>query len=130
MFIPIPKATILLPTPKKDNPDLKHLFIIITKPNKDNKILTVNISSCNNYYYDSTCILAKNCHSFINKKSYIAYRHSKVFSVNELNKLSFKSLEPIKDSIFNRICLGLLKSKHTPFGIKEFYEFNFGEHNN
>jgi hypothetical protein len=68
MFLPLPRATLLLATPKSGKDDLKHLFIILTNANQDDDVLIVNISSLSNRC-DDTCILNSSDHSFIKHKS-------------------------------------------------------------
>ncbi|MDC0920039.1 hypothetical protein OAQ81_01815 [Candidatus Thioglobus sp.] len=120
MFLPLPRATLLLATPKSGKDDLKHLFIILTNANQDDDVLIVNISSLSNRC-DDTCILNSSDHSFIKHKSYIAYKHSNIIKVDKLESLVIKQYEPINIEIFNKICSGLLKSKHTSPKIKKFY---------
>lgn len=120
MLIPLPKATLLVATPKPKNQDLKHLFIILTKP-VDGVIITVNLSTCKTKFYDKSCILEKGEHSFIKHKSYIAYNRSEILKVTQLKNITIRQLEQVSDDIFNRITSGLLKSKQTPNKIKKFF---------
>lgn len=105
MFLPLSRATLLLATPKSG---------------KNDDVLIVNISSLSNRC-DETCILNSSDHSFIRHKSYIAYKHSNIINVDKLEPLVIKQYEPINIDMFNKICSGLLKSKHTSPKIKKFY---------
>jgi hypothetical protein len=107
-------------TPKQENNELKHLFIILTKP-VDGEVIVVNLSSCKDPFYDNSCILNKDNHSFIKHQSYISYRHSKIFKVVELEYKIVKQLEPVSNDVFNRITSGLLKSKEDPNKVKKFF---------
>ena len=93
---------------------------MLTNPNQDNDVLIVNISSLSNRC-DETCTLNSSDHSFIKHKSYIAYKYSNITRVDKLETLIVKQYEPINIDIFNKICSGLLKSKHTPLKAKRFY---------
>ncbi len=120
MFVPLPKATLLVATPKSGNQNLKHLFIILTNP-VNNEIITVNLSTCKTKFYDKSCILNKGDHPFIKHKSYIAYHHSKILTITKLKSMTIKQLQPVSDNVFQRIISGLLQSKQTPNKIKQFY---------
>lgn len=120
MFIPLPKATLLVATPKQGNQNLKHLFIMLTAP-IDDDVITVSLSSCKTQFYDKSCILNKGEHSFIKHKSYIAYHRSGVLKVIQLENMTIKQLEQVSDDVFKRIIGGLLKSKQTPNKVKKFY---------
>lgn len=120
MFIPLPKATLLVATPKQGNQDLKHLFIILTTP-VDGVVITVNLSSCKTPFYDQSCILDKGDHSFIRHKGYIAYHRAEILKTTQLENMTIKQLEQVTDDVFSRIVGGLLKSKQTPNKVKKFF---------
>jgi len=87
VFTPLPKATLLVATPKQGNQDLKHFFIILTTP-VDGVVITVNLSSCKTPFYDPSCILDKGDHSFIKHKSYIVYRHAEILKITQLENMT------------------------------------------
>ncbi len=120
MFAPLPKATLLVATPKQGNQDLQHLFIILTAP-IDGTVITVNLSSCKTKFYDKSCVLEKGDHSFIKHKSYIAYHHSEILKITQLKNMSIRQLEQVTENVFNRITSGLLKSKQTPNKVKKLF---------
>ncbi len=71
-------ATFLLSTPTDDDPNLKHLFVLLTNPvfvEKDSceKILLAGFSSARSGNYDKTCIINKGEHPFLRQKIYVAY---------------------------------------------------------
>lgn len=108
----------LIPTPKPDNPELKHLFIILTKP-VNGKIAMVNLSSCKNNFYDKSCVLNSNDHKFIKAKSYIAYQYATIIETNKLQSMAVYDM--VNDAVFKKICAGLLASKRTKPEVKTFY---------
>ena len=120
MFVPLPKATLLVATPKQGNQDLQHLFIILTAP-IEGAIITVNLSSCKTKFYDKSCVLEKGDHSFIKHKSYIAYHRSEILKITQLKNMTIRQLEQVTENVFKRITSGLLKSKQTPNKVKKFF---------
>lgn len=120
MFLPMPRATLLMATPKNGKDDLKHLFIVLTHPNQDNDVLIVNLSSLYNRC-DKTCTLDNQDHAFIKHTSYIAYKYSTIININKLAPLVVKQYPPMGVAIFEQICNGVLKSKYTPLKAKKFY---------
>jgi hypothetical protein len=120
VFIPLPKATLLVATPKQGNQNLKHLFIILTEP-VDGVVITVNLSSCKTSFYDNSCLLDKNDHSFIKHKSYIVYHRAEILKITQLENMTIRQLEQVTDDVFSRIVGGLLKSRQTPNKVKKFF---------
>lgn len=119
MFIPLKRATILLATPKHQNDSIKHLFVVLTNPNKAKEVLIINITSSDKF--DETCILTNKDHSFISRKSYVSYRYSNIINADKLKDLVIKTYEPINQETLDRIVKGLYKSRYTKQKAKTFY---------
>ncbi|MBF0136544.1 MAG: hypothetical protein H7833_20715 [Magnetococcus sp. DMHC-1] len=130
MFIPFKKATVLVPSGPRNDPEKKHLFIVLTDPFDSGfgkkYVLLVSVSSIKNKIpYDKTCILNPGDHSFIKRRSFIYYGRSRIEDAMELidgvkdNKLI--PCEPLEQNIFSSVCEGVYNSPQTPRGIIEFY---------
>lgn len=127
MFIPARRATVLVPSGTAQQPNLKHLFILVTDPHGEPKVvIIVSISSVKpNAHYDPTCSLYQGDHPFINRDSFVAYRTAQIIEVSKLVNGVAKGIlvprDPIDGGIFARICQGILDSRFTPTGVKEAY---------
>lgn len=79
LFIPVERATLLICSGPPNDPNRKHLFIILTNPIcingcTEKSVLLVSICSVSNdRYYDKTCLLSIGDHEFIKHESYINY---------------------------------------------------------
>ncbi|OIR24491.1 hypothetical protein BGC33_10720 [Bathymodiolus thermophilus thioautotrophic gill symbiont] len=120
MFIPLPRVTLLVATPRQGDKDLRHLFIILTEP-VNGEIVTVNLSSYKTSFDDKSCVLDKGDHPFIKHKSYIVYHRSEILKATQLENITIRQLEQVADDVFRRIIQGLLQSKQTPNKVKKFY---------
>lgn len=128
LFIPARRATLLLPSPSVDDPNRKHLFIILTDPVGDKQeVLLVSASSVKkNLPHDTSCLLYPGDHEFIRHPSYVVYNMPRIETAPSLIKgAKLGQLIPkgmIGEDVFTRICQGLLDSTRTPLRIKRFYE--------
>lgn len=126
MFIPLPKATLLIPSGSANNPDKKHFFVILTKQNNHGELLIVSLSSIKpGNFHDKTCLLYPGDHPFIRHDSYVNYRHARIEAERRLRlgirDGKFIPHDPFGDEIFFRICQGIMESRFTAHKIKEFY---------
>ncbi len=77
LFVPFKRATLLIPSGPVNDPDRKHLFVLLTDPIEapdfnGKQVLLVNIASVpKSLPYDSTCILQPGVHRFIKHESYV-----------------------------------------------------------
>lgn len=130
LFIPMEQTTLLIASPSKDDKDRKHLFIILTNPKGEGQyVLMVSISTLrSDRYCDPTCILSAGEHDFIKHDSFVAYSLAKIIESEKLMEgvkkgvIKYKGL--IEAGVFERICIGLGESQHTPLKIKKFMESN------
>ena len=128
MFLPVQRATVLIPTPIDGRPDLKHLFILLTDPvTEEQLVLIVNLSSVKpNIPYDESCVLHEGDHTFIRKTSYVDYSRARIVPIsqiqNGIKQGKIQPFEAIETDIFARVCYGLLQSRHTKPKLRRFYQ--------
>ena len=131
LFVPFKRATLLIPSGLANDPDRKHLFVLLTNPIEapdfnEKQVLLVNIASApNGLPYDSTCILQPGDHRFIKHKSYVYYAKARIEAANALLR-GVKSGQLIAHNIMGqaivqRICDCLQQSPHSTPRILRFY---------
>lgn len=130
LFVPFRRATLLVPSGPQQNPNQKHLFILLTDPvsnGVDGKdVLLVGISSVKpDIPHDPTCLLYPGDHSFIVRKIYVNYRMARIEDAQKLisgvKQNLFTPKETLVGEIFARVCYGLSESRHTTPRVLEFY---------
>lgn len=79
LFVPVKRATLLVPSGPEQDPNRKHLFILLTDPQPpDQSMLLVGVASIyNDIPHDSTCYLYPGDHPFIRRKSYVYYARAR-----------------------------------------------------
>lgn len=130
MFLPFPKATLLVPSGPDHDPDRKHLFIVLTSPQKEQPlVLMVGVSSIRPHQsHDTACLLYSGDHPFIRHESYVRYTGARLIEGQSLadgvktGKLVAR--EPVSDEIMARIIGGLYSSRFISPKIRSFYEEN------
>lgn len=132
-FSPAARATVLIPTPSENNPDLRHLFIVLNnamsglRADIQDGVLIVGISSLvPNRWHDPTCCLYVNDHPFVKHDSYVRYSNCQLKSaasiVNGVRNGSLVPKQPIEPGVFARVLNGVPLSRHTPREIKDIYK--------
>jgi hypothetical protein len=118
-----PGDTFLLPKPGQ----VEHLWVVLTGPRKDGTAVCVNVTSWT-FDSDETVILGPGDHPFVKKKSVIHYEDARYMPLNRIEQLLQKrTTEFVCEmhhactyKLLDRIRTGLLNSKRTPNGIKEY----------
>ncbi len=106
----------------------KHLFVIVIEPQGETKLtIIVPFATLRSKKHDRTTILEPGDYDdFIHKTSYVNYRRAEIKSFDELEaqlkKRETQKYPPLRKDIFEKVCAGILKSKFTPYGIKELYQ--------
>ncbi len=122
MFIPLKKATLLIPSSPEDT---NHLFVIITNPCKHGKVLIVNLTTIKTPKHDNACIVNSGEHEFVKRPSYIMYRYAQIVEANNLAKGvksgKFVAHKPISDDLLTKICDGILCSTQIEPIIREYF---------
>lgn len=127
LFIPAKRATVLIPSGPEHDPDRFHLFILLTDPVTEEKlVLIVSVSSVKpGIWHDPTCILETGEHRFITRKSWVDYRTARIEPASKLNtgvhKGIFVAQGTIDPDVFQRICRGLFDSRSCKPKFRDFY---------
>lgn len=125
IFMPLKGSVYLIHTPRADNPDSHHKFVILNNPTEDNdfRVLMVNFSTVyREGKYDKSCILYPGDHPEVKHKSFMVYEEAKIKSYKEIESEHIKQYrDRMKDDVMEKIIKGLIKSKDTPPYIKRFY---------
>ncbi|WP_252272786.1 hypothetical protein [Pseudomonas subflava] len=128
MFFVTRRATVLVPSGTPQQPDLKHLFILLNDPvTLARLVLLVSISRVKQGRpHDPACLLYPGDHPFITQNSYVVYRKARIEEAVKIERgVQGQILVPreaMDGGVFARICEGVLNSRHTEPAIKSFFE--------
>lgn len=128
LFIPVRRATLLVPSGPLRDRERKHLFILLTDPQPpDKSILLVGVASfTQGLPHDPTCLLYSADHPFIRHTSYVNYAYTRIEPADALirgvEKGSFDPQGSLDETVFARVCKGLMESRHVTLKIRTFYE--------
>lgn len=119
-----PGDTFILP---KNENQIEHLWIVLTPPGDDGKAVCVNVTSWKSEC-DETVVLQPGDHGFITKKSVIHFGDARFVPLDRVeqllnagtNRFVCKRHYACRHTLMDRVKAGLLKSKHTPKGIKNY----------
>lgn len=125
-FIPIKRATLLIPSGPANDPNRLHLFILLTDPITEEKlVLLCPVSTLYpDKWHDPTCILDNTDHEFIQHRSFVNYSKARIITAAKLdngvkNNL-FKAKATVSEEVYVRICEGLFASRFTTLEVKTF----------
>lgn len=119
--------TLLMPS----GPDL-HLFVLVLGPvamagyGKAPQIVLVNVSTIRDGVpFDPTCIIEPGEHPFIQKRSYVVYRHARVEAVPHVSRLVADATchphVPCPAALLGRVAAGICASRMTPREFKRIF---------
>lgn len=128
MYSPLRRGTLLICTPVVDDPDKKHLFVLLTDPcGKKGNVLLVSLSSWKDDGTDDpACVLepSRSGHRFIVKKSFVRYSRLRIEVADKLgngvNSGRMSPMEPMPIGDFQRIIDGVFTSRHSEPRFKNF----------
>jgi hypothetical protein len=135
LFLPLKRATLLIPSGPQDDEERKHLFILLTDPHETvpgvRSVLMVSLSSVRaGVPYDATCLLHSGDHPFVKHESYIVYQKGRIEDADKLLRGvkggQLVPQEPMNDAVFTKICQGLAESRLTPPRLLNFYRRAIG----
>ena len=121
-------GTLLIPSGQGN-----HLFVVLNNPKDfdgyaEQSCVSVSICSIRDAPHDSTRILKAGSHPFVNRDSYVAYRHARIDTAGHLQQLVkervFVPLDPFRGELLQAIQAGLFTSPHTPNYLKHLQPKN------
>jgi hypothetical protein len=130
LFLPLKRATLLIPSGPQFDQDRKHLFILLTDPRTDeagkNCVLMVSLSTIRpGTPHDATCILYPGDHPFVKHESYVVYQKARLEDAEKVlrgvKNGQLVAQSPMDGAVFARICKGLEDSRLTPSKLLTFY---------
>lgn len=130
LFLPLKRATLLIPSGPQGDQDRKHLFILLTDPHDDevgnNCVLMVSLSTVKpGVPHDPTCILYAGDHPFVKHDSYVVYQKARLEDAGKVlrgvKNGQLVPQDPMDGAVFARICKGLEESRLTPTKLLNFY---------
>ena len=112
----------------EDGPEC-HLWIVITPPS-EGEVVIVSVTT-KRKKSETLTVLKKGDHPFIEHESVIAYRHSKVVTVESIEVAirngTAKRHEAVSPQLLKRVKTGLLESDFTENGVRSLYKAFTGE---
>lgn len=122
------KATVLIPSGPLNDPDRKHLHIVLTDPDPQSEdVLIVSVCSIpRSNIYDTSCTLFPGEHPFIVRDSYIAYRFLRLVGAADLEaKVTaghYVAQRSVDEKLFDFIATGLVESPDTEPRFLRFFQ--------
>jgi len=130
LFLPLRRATLLVPSGPVHDLERKHLFILLTDPADDdagNKaVLIVSLSRIKpGLPYDPACVLYPGDHLFVKTDSFVVYQKARIEEAGKVLRGVKESRlvpqESMDSAVFARVCKGLEDSRLTPPKVLRFY---------
>lgn len=131
LFVPLKRATLLVPSGPANDPTRKHLFILLTDPTDDGSgvkaVLMVSLSSVRSGVpHDPTCILYPGDHPFVKRESFVLYARARIEEAEKLlrgvKEGKLVAHDPMNSDVFARICKGVEESRFTSAKVLKFYQ--------
>lgn len=122
-YIPLHGGTLLIST-DPDNPESKHLFVLLTDPfesNSSDSEMVLLVPFCTvrqGLFIDGACVFTKKdkVHPFIKSDTFVHYRFARLESaesvIEKVKSGEFISKAPVDEGCVMNICDGLRKSPH------------------
>ena len=130
LFLPLKRATLLIPSGPESDKDRKHLFILLNDPHDDESgkacVLMVSLSTVRQGVpHDPACILYAGDHAFVKHDSYVVYQKTRIEEADKVlrgvKNGQLVPQAPMDGALFARICKGLEESRLTPARLLNFY---------
>lgn len=130
LFLPLKRATLLIPSGPESDKDRKHLFILLNDPHDDESgkacVLMVSLSTVRQGVpHDPACILYAGDHAFVKHDSYVVYQKVRIEEADKVlrgvKNGQLVPQAPMDGALFARICKGLEESRLTPARLLNFY---------
>jgi hypothetical protein len=130
LFLPLKRATLLVPSGPPGDQNRKHFFILLTDPHDNGVgkkcVLMVSLSTVRpGVPHDPACILSAGDHPFVRHDSYVVYQRARLEEADKVlrgvKSGQFVPQDTINSAAFARICKGLEESRLTPKKLLDFY---------
>lgn len=100
-----------------------HLWVIVTPANQG-EVITVCVVTAHKRS-ERLVVLNQGDHPFVQHESVIAFRHSRIRSVSDIEELlhagTAKRRDPVSPQLLARIQAGLVDSDFTPNGVRAYF---------
>jgi len=111
-----------------DKNPIKHLYIIISSPNENNEVLTVNMTKRRGITgEDTSCLLKKGMHPFITQDTLINYHEAFCVSIEDLNnKITSKKIisqKSVSEPVLKMIQDGTKLTGRLPRKFNKFFKY-------
>lgn len=126
MFLPWPKATVLVASGPANDPDRKHLFVLLTHGlGEEEEVLMLSLSTLNpSIRCDDSCVIEPGEHPFVSRRSYVRYDKPRLVRkaaiLRAVETGVFFPHQSVSDALYARICEGLLRSPFAAPATKAF----------
>tara|TARA_B110000114_G_C15034786_1_gene374518 strand:- start:213 stop:599 length:387 start_codon:yes stop_codon:yes gene_type:complete len=126
------RATLLVPSGPIADPSKRHLWIVVSNINSNQKVIWFPVCSVKQgRYHDPSCILTKGEHPFLTKaSSWVDYNFGMEFSASEIKKKvksgDYEFKGPIDVEVFDRVIAGMSKSTRVPMRLKNLLDAEKG----
>jgi len=121
--------TLLIPSGTDNDPNRRHLFVVLTNPCAEGQVLLVSLSSVRDgVHHDPACIFEAGEHEFVRQRSFAAYRLARIERADHISRCVdgwlFTPRDAMDDALVQRMCEGLMLSDFAPVRIIRYYEAN------
>ena len=125
--MPMRRATVLVPSGPRHDPDRLHLHVLLTNPvGERQEVLLVGIQTRRRHCPDPTCILYPRDHPFIRQESFVSYGRAMIERAKTLSEGVHRGRliprDPMDGEVFARILAGINESRHVTPRVLRFYD--------
>ncbi|RZT31794.1 hypothetical protein [Cupriavidus agavae] len=84
-FVTCKRATLLIPSGPPADPERFHLFVLLTDPDPEGRVLLASFSSIKpGMFHDPTCIVEPGEHPFVTRLTWVNYSHCRIEEATKL----------------------------------------------
>jgi hypothetical protein len=120
---------LLVPSGSHNDPNRKHLFVVLTESCPAGEHLLVSVSSIKpNVFHDPACLISAGEHPFITVASFVEYRLARTIDAAHIVKCVdgwlYTPREPVSPPLLQRMCDGVELSRFVPKRVHAYYLAN------
>ncbi len=118
--------TLLIPSGTNQDPEKKHLFVLITDRCAAGSHMLVSLSTIREgVFHDPACVVDVGEHPFVKAQSFIEYRMARMDTAIHLQRCvdgwTFLPKENVSRELLEKICGGLQVSEHITKSMLNYY---------